>query len=438
MTHKLALETKMRDASASLKRFNSSRIAANHPSSRALERNGSIASNEERLVAAQARVDALSAELYALKQRETVIRTRLLRHTSAVLAAALRRHETGSAAPSQRSSLAPLTTNGTPRLTPSPPKADRAEVIRFDSAHFFANNREAVLPLSRSAHSSPSPAPAPAFAQIDPAEHAALRAEVAEHALKDDALRSELEAHAAEAERARTEAAAFQRDLATAQRSTSDAQRQLASLREDAASRQADGERALSRAQASVDGQRAAVAAVLRRHRAASHALATFVPCEAAATDDLAKAIDGLLTSLASHVTTVLTAREGASTDLSTARAEADAAARRANEVEATMQDLWRVLPAGASGLDIATDEPATLARAFKPLPRGGIEPGYTASALAERVRGLASDTRGLAERVEREASEARRRAIEVEGLRRSVEEAQRAAQTAQTQVRCH
>lgn len=104
----------------------------------------------------------MQGELYKLGWKEAELRTKLLKHTAGVLALSARRKE------EEESGLAPtplsptLTQNGLSssrsRDTPSPsgPPTDR----RFDGAHFFSGNREAVVPVSRNP-SSPFVSPAP-------------------------------------------------------------------------------------------------------------------------------------------------------------------------------------------------------------------------------------------------------------------------------------
>jgi len=165
LTRSLALETRLRDSSAKLVRLSapastseSSRTPASSPARRQVSREQA----EAQLATAQNKLDIVQGELYKVGWKEAELRTKLLKHTAGVLALSARRKE------EEENGLAPtplsptLTQHGLStsrsRDTPSPsgPSTDR----RFDGAHFFSGNREAVIPVSRNP-SSPFVSPAP-------------------------------------------------------------------------------------------------------------------------------------------------------------------------------------------------------------------------------------------------------------------------------------
>ena len=165
LTRSLALETRLRDSSAKLVRLSapastseSSRTPASSPARRQVSREQA----EAQLATAQNKLDIVQGELYKVGWKEAELRTKLLKHTAGVLALSARRKE------EEENGLAPtplsptLTQHGLStsrsRDTPSPsgPPTDR----RFDGAHFFSGNREAVIPVSRNP-SSPFVSPAP-------------------------------------------------------------------------------------------------------------------------------------------------------------------------------------------------------------------------------------------------------------------------------------
>ncbi|GAA6004206.1 hypothetical protein JCM10207_002482 [Rhodosporidiobolus poonsookiae] len=161
LTRSLALETRLRDSAAKLVRLSSpspssSSSSSSNPSSSARPSKGvSHSQASAQLSLAQSKVDALTSEHAALAQRAAALQTRLLMHTAGVLALSLRKKEEEEQGVAL--SLAASTSSRTgARDTPSPtaagaqhtPKAGQAAFD--DGRHFFANNRDAVVPLPAS------------------------------------------------------------------------------------------------------------------------------------------------------------------------------------------------------------------------------------------------------------------------------------------------
>ena len=219
----------MRDAASSLaKPLQSPRSAPGHPSG--MSRSESIIG---KLDAATSKIASITADLANFQQRESEIRTKLLRHMAGVLSIVLRRREEeeayllqgptsaildavtdGGAAsrspvgPSRQLNSSASAYPDSHRSSPSPiggRKNNGKEVLRFEGPHLFANNKDATTPLPRTALTSPQLLSFSTFSsphnsrQVDPAVHAELERNLAEveaslsHAGREiEELRSEL------------------------------------------------------------------------------------------------------------------------------------------------------------------------------------------------------------------------------------------------------
>ncbi|GAA6063221.1 hypothetical protein JCM10212_002443 [Sporobolomyces blumeae] len=178
LSRSVALETRLRDSAAKLVRLSApassldvSRSQAPSPARRTTTREQA----EAQLETAQAKLDSVQAELYKVGWKEAELRTKILKHTAGVLALSVRKRDEDEqglphlplspALPQHAMSSSQF--RDTPSPTGSGRNATPATEHRFDGAHFFAGNREAVVPLSRSTN-SPFTSPAPsqgAFAQ---------------------------------------------------------------------------------------------------------------------------------------------------------------------------------------------------------------------------------------------------------------------------------
>lgn len=112
---------------------------------------------EAQVATANAKIDSLSAEIYRLGWKEAELRTKLLRHTAGALGAALRRKEEDEA--SAIASLHPSVAGSERALSPFGvhARSSTAGTDRFDGAHFFAGNKEAVYPHPRAQSPYASP-----------------------------------------------------------------------------------------------------------------------------------------------------------------------------------------------------------------------------------------------------------------------------------------
>ncbi|GAA5889051.1 hypothetical protein JCM8208_007756 [Rhodotorula glutinis] len=154
LTRSVALETRLRDSAAKLVRLSGPSSDPSTPANPASPARPRVTREqaEAQLATAQAKLDTLQADLYKTSSREAELRVKLLRHTAAVLATSLRQKEqeqesrsAAAAAPYPFSpTLAPSLAASQPHATPSPPGS-----ARFDGAHFFAGNREAIVPRTR-------------------------------------------------------------------------------------------------------------------------------------------------------------------------------------------------------------------------------------------------------------------------------------------------
>ncbi|BGP41808.1 hypothetical protein JCM10449v2_005799 [Rhodotorula kratochvilovae] len=149
LTRSVALETRLRDSAAKLVRLSApaGAVTTSNPASPARPR-VTREQAEAQLATAQGKLDALQADLYKVGSRESDLRTKLLRHTAAVLAVSLRQkeqEEQGLPPSATNNTLSPALAASQRRDTPSPTGSNR-----FDGAHFFAGNREAIVPTPRS------------------------------------------------------------------------------------------------------------------------------------------------------------------------------------------------------------------------------------------------------------------------------------------------
>lgn len=159
---------------------------------------------EAQLATAQAKLEALQADLYKVGSREAELRTKLLRHTAAVLAASLRQKEQedeGLSTPAAAHTLSPAL--GSPaaashlRATPSSTGSNR-----FDGAHFFAGNREAIVPRARTISANGTVGSPYASPQLGASGSFGVNAVQLEHEVAErDARIKELEAQASSLER---------------------------------------------------------------------------------------------------------------------------------------------------------------------------------------------------------------------------------------------
>ncbi|GAA5966238.1 hypothetical protein JCM21900_000077 [Sporobolomyces salmonicolor] len=257
LTRSLALETRLRDSAAKLVRLSapasseSSRPSGSLPASPSRPRQ-TREQAEAQLTMAESKLGAVQAELYKVGWKEAELRTKLLRHTAGVLALSARRkeEEEQGVAPTP---LSPTLGSHDPRArdTPSPTgsgsqkSAGRgAADVRFDGAHFFAGNKEAIIPLPRSA-ASPYASPQPAQGAFGAFQHDQYAAQVSDLEAQVVDLQRQLEAArsraAQELEAVRSRAA---QELEAARKEGTSARDQAASLEQDVASLRVGRERA--------------------------------------------------------------------------------------------------------------------------------------------------------------------------------------------------
>lgn len=195
LTRSVALETRLRDSAAKLVRLSApaSALPPSNPGSPARPR-VTREQAEAQLATAQAKLDVLESDLRKQSAREAELQGRLLRHTAGVLAIALRRKEEEIQQASAYQSSLPVASLAH-RDAPSPPGS--AAMPRFDGAHFFAGNREAIVPLPRS-NGSPYASPQPGQNGSFGTNAVQLQHDLAEQASKV----KELEGQVADLERA--------------------------------------------------------------------------------------------------------------------------------------------------------------------------------------------------------------------------------------------
>ncbi|GAA6023762.1 hypothetical protein JCM11491_006037 [Sporobolomyces phaffii] len=173
LTRSVALETRLRDSAAKLVRLSgpasttleSGRPTAPSAASSPARRQVTREQAEAQLATAQSKLDAVQRELYQVGWHEAELRTKLLRHTAGALALSARKNrdeeqqQQGFAAANPRS---PTTLGGGDH--------HHHHHHRFDGAHFFAGNREAVVPVARGHPSSPFASPSPSQGAFAPAD----------------------------------------------------------------------------------------------------------------------------------------------------------------------------------------------------------------------------------------------------------------------------
>ncbi|BGP09784.1 hypothetical protein OF846_004039 [Rhodotorula toruloides] len=195
LNRSVALETRLRDSAAKLVRLSApaSTLPPSNPGSPARPR-VTREQAEAHLATAQAKLDALETDLRKQTARDAELQGRLLRHTAGVLATALRKKEEEIQQASVFQPSLPVPSSAH-RDTPSPPGS--ATIPRFDGAHFFAGNREAVVPLPR-VNGSPYASPQPGQSGTFGANAVQLQHDLAEQTSKV----KELEGQVADLERA--------------------------------------------------------------------------------------------------------------------------------------------------------------------------------------------------------------------------------------------
>ncbi|TNY18423.1 Proteophosphoglycan 5 [Rhodotorula diobovata] len=206
LTRSVALETRLRDSAAKLVRLSAPASEASTPSNPGSPARPRVTREqaEAQLATAQAKLEALQADLYKVGSREAELRTKLLRHTAAVLAASLRQKEQedeGLSTPAAAHTLSPAL--GSPaaashlRATPSSTGSNR-----FDGAHFFAGNREAIVPRARTISANGTVGSPYASPQLGASGSFGVNAVQLEHEVAErDARIKELEAQASSLER---------------------------------------------------------------------------------------------------------------------------------------------------------------------------------------------------------------------------------------------
>ena len=156
MNKKLTLETKIRDAAASLSKANATYKSVNKQTS-------------EQLDAANRKVEATQKELWRVSERANEVQRKLLEHRAGVLSHSVRALErkaappdasdtSGYSTPSRSSQLSPVTASSATSINTVSSKG------RFDGAHFFAGHSDAVLPHSPQVKQNavlPNAAPSP-------------------------------------------------------------------------------------------------------------------------------------------------------------------------------------------------------------------------------------------------------------------------------------
>ncbi|BGP26180.1 involucrin repeat protein [Rhodotorula toruloides] len=276
LTRSVALETRLRDSAAKLVRLSApaSTLPPSNPGSPARPR-VTRERAEAQLATAQVKLDALESDLRKQTAKDAELQGRLLRHMAGVLATALRRKEEEI---QEATAFQPPVTalSSAHRDTPSP--TGSVAVPRFDGAHFFAGNREAIVPLPRS-NGSPYASPQPGQSGTFGANAVQLQHDLAEQTSKV----KELEGQVADLERAldatkqqaEEEIRAVKDDLESARPQASQEQGgaqerirtledEVEQLREEVDQARADHERARSEtedARREVDAQRSQLAA---------------------------------------------------------------------------------------------------------------------------------------------------------------------------------
>jgi predicted nucleic acid-binding Zn-ribbon protein len=192
--------------------------------------------------------------MYKVGWKEAELRTKLLKHTAGVLALSARKKEEEEQGLNLTTPLSPTlnqlgSSTNRSRDTPSPngPSADH----RFDGAHFFSGNREAVMPLPRNAN---SPFTSPAISQGGfPSNN------LQQHQDQIHELESQMSRLETEKSRAVQELTQVRNEIEGIRRGESNAKERAATLEKDVASLRQGLERAeedVSRARKEADGVR--------------------------------------------------------------------------------------------------------------------------------------------------------------------------------------
>ncbi|GAA6003585.1 uncharacterized protein JCM10292_000432 [Rhodotorula paludigena] len=267
LTRSVALETRLRDSAAKLVRLSAPATATPDPSNPASPARPRVTREqaEAQLATAQAKLDGLEADLRKISSRESKLRTKLLRHTAGVLATSLRRKEEEQVlggptpfSPALASSSAAISAQR--RNTPSPTGSGSGANNRFSGAHFFAGNREAIVPQTRPGRGSPYASPQPDQSSFGvnsvqlqhDLEEQTARVKELERQLEEATSRADRDAHDTrqELERARLQAHEEQDRM---RRHISEAQADAEGLREELHAAHDDLEQARREAQEARD-----------------------------------------------------------------------------------------------------------------------------------------------------------------------------------------
>ncbi|GJN92801.1 hypothetical protein Rhopal_005839-T1 [Rhodotorula paludigena] len=219
----------------------------------------------KKLATAQAKLDGLEADLRKISSRELELRTKLLRHTAGVLATSLRRKEEEQVlvgptpfSPALASSSAAVSAQR--RDTPSPTGSGSGANNRFSGAHFFAGNREAIVPQARPGRGSPYASPQPDQSSFGvnsvqlqhDLEEQTARVKELERQLEEATSRAERDAHDTRQELERTRLQAHE-EQDRMRRHISEAQADAEGLREELHAAHDDLEQARREAQEARD-----------------------------------------------------------------------------------------------------------------------------------------------------------------------------------------
>ena len=166
LTNKVAVETKIRDASLSISRLYTSKRLSRQA--------------DDQIETANRKVEAATAELNRIAKRESDVRTRILRHMAAVLGLMLRRVETSTNGAQLQATLTPLPVGSdrdllSPRTPFSPAFSTSTSstsrgVTKFEGPHLYAGHKDATFPMQRSPVASPQ-MPAGLFSSMPPSSN---------------------------------------------------------------------------------------------------------------------------------------------------------------------------------------------------------------------------------------------------------------------------
>ncbi|BGP18078.1 hypothetical protein JCM10213_006531 [Rhodosporidiobolus nylandii] len=264
LTRSLALETRLRDSAAKLVRLSASTSSSSSsrplspsplsprpasPSSSsaaaAARPRASKEQAEQQLATAQEKVQRLEAEHGKLAAKEGELRTRLLRHTAAVLALSLRHKEDGSAT-ARSPSLLPL--------DPSHANGQLQTPKAFDAPHFFASSASVRSPSSSTRPARDSPYASPSLSSsagfgAAPAT-TALQHDLSAAEQRTRELETELAALRASSSASAAELAQLRESLASAQAANGDKAQRLEKLLKEAEVDKAEAEQRASAVEA--------------------------------------------------------------------------------------------------------------------------------------------------------------------------------------------